>query len=91
METNERVALETINMMLKVSSLHTLDPSRQLSKIQGFLQEASLKTQSSSSIDPLVPLQILLNVYQMNEEASYFVKQILPNLINTYGSNTDPT
>ena len=61
-EEYERVAIESINI-LAASSFQTLGPLRKLSEIQGFLQEARLKTQSSSSIDPLVPLQILLSVY----------------------------
>ena len=89
-EEYERVAIESINM-LAVSNFHQLGPLRKLSDIQGFLQAARLKTQSSSSFDPLVPLQILLSVYRLNEEASDFVKQTLPNLINTYGSNGNPT
>ena len=86
----ERVAIESINM-LAVSNFHLLGPLRKLSDIQGFLQAARLKTQSSSSFDPLVPLQILLSVYRLNEEASDFVKQTLPNLINAYGSYGNPT
>jgi len=88
-EEYERVALEIINM--HAVSMLQMPPLRQLSKIQGFLQEARLKTQSSSSMDPLLPLQILLNFYRMNEEASYFAKQTLPNLINTFGSKTNPS
>jgi hypothetical protein len=74
--------------------LHQLsNPLQNLREIQYFLglQAAHLKTQSSSSFDPLVPLQILLSVYWLNEEASNFVKQTLPNLINTYGSIYNPT
>jgi hypothetical protein len=36
-------------------------------------------------------MQILLSVYRLNEEASSFVKQTLPNMINTYGSIVNPT
>ena len=61
-EEYERVAIESINM-LAVSNFHLLGPLRKLSDIQGFLQAARLKTQSSSSFDPLVPLQILLSFY----------------------------
>ena len=89
-EEYERVAVESINM-LAVSSFQPLGPLRKLSEIQGFLQAARLMTQSSPAFDPLVPLQILLSVYRLNEEASDFVKQTLPNLINTYGSNGNPT
>jgi hypothetical protein len=87
----ERVAIQSINMLAN-SSFHQLsNPLRNLREIQDFLQAARLKTQSSSSFDPLVPLQILLSVYWLNEEASDFVKQTLPNLINTYGSIYNPT
>jgi hypothetical protein len=57
-EEYERVAIEFINM-LAVSSFQPLGPLRKLSEIQGFLQAARLKMQSSSSFNPLVPLQIL--------------------------------
>ena len=89
-EEYERVAIESINMLAD-SSFQPMGPLRKLSEIQGFLQAARLKTQSSPDFDPLLPLQILLSVYRLNEEASDFVKQTLPNLINTYGSNGNPT
>jgi hypothetical protein len=65
-EEYERVAIEYINM-LGVLSFQPLGPLRKLSEIQGFLQAARLKTQSSSSFDPLVPLQILLSDYRFCE------------------------
>ena len=89
-EEYERVAIESINMLADLS-FQPMGPLRKLSEIQGFLQAARLKTQSSPDFDPLLPLQILLSVYRLNEEASDFVKQTLPNLINTYGSNGNPT
>jgi hypothetical protein len=89
-EECERVAIKSINMLADLS-FQPLDPLRNLSDIQEFLQAAHLKTQSSSSFDPLVPLQILLSVFWLNEEASSFVKQTLPNLINTYGSISNST
>jgi hypothetical protein len=76
-EEYERVAIESINMLV-VSNFRPLGPLRNLREIHDFLQAARLKTQSSSSFDPLVPLQILLSVYRLNEEASDFVKQTLP-------------
>lgn len=86
----ESVAIESINMHA-VSNFDLLCPLRKLSDIQSFLQAARLTTQSSSSLDPLLPLQILLSVYRLNEEASDFVKQTLPNLINDYGRNGNLT
>ena len=86
----ESVAIESINMHA-VSNFDLLCPLRKLSDIQSFLQAARLTTQSSSSLDPLLPLQILLSVYRLNEEASNFVKQTLPNLINDYGRNGNLT
>ena len=80
-EEYERVAVQSINMLAN-SSFQPLNPLRNLSEIQEFLQESRLKTQSfSSSFDPLAPMQILLSVYWLNEEASSFVKQTLPNII----------
>lgn len=90
MQEYERVAIQSINMLAN-SSFPPLTPLRNLCEIQVFLQAARLKMQSSPSFDPLVPLQILLSVYRLNEEASDFVKQTLPNLINTYGSMNNPT
>ena len=61
-EEYERVAIESINMLAD-SSFQPMGPLRKLSEIQGFLQAARLKTQSSPDFDPLLLLQILLSVY----------------------------
>jgi hypothetical protein len=67
-EEYERVAVQSINMLAN-SSFQPLNPLRNLSEIQEFLQESRLKTQSSSSsFDPLAPMKILLSVYRLNEE-----------------------
>lgn len=80
----EKVAVDTINMLAE-SKLQLQNRLWDFSGLEQFLVDA----RSSSPIDPLVPMQILLSVYRLNEEASNFVRQTLPNLINHYGRSSN--